>query len=189
MIDAVGNPKVLEFNCRMGDPETQPIIVRLKSDLVDLFEHAVERHARHGRRRNGIGARRSGVVLAAAGYPDAPRKGDVITGLPDQRQTRANVIQTCTCTMPALRWTAQSRSSTGGRVLCVTALGDSVRQAQRAAYAAVREHPVFAGCNIARDIGHRALVTGKALTACAGSGSIGDAQRLRIAHPRASIRP
>ena len=80
MIDAAGNPKVLEFNCRLGDPETQPMMVRLKSDLVDLIEHGVngtlDRAEAEWDRRAALG-----VVLAAAGYPDSPRAGDVIEGL------------------------------------------------------------------------------------------------------------
>jgi len=156
MVDAAGHPKLLEFNCRMGDPETQPIMARLKSDLVDLLLHAV------GGTLDAVEAewdRRAalGVVLAAAGYPDAPRKGDVITGL--ERVTEAE--------HPGVAvfhaGTAQADGRvvvSGGRVLCVTALGDSVRLAQRAAYGAVGEIR-FDGMQYRTDIGHRAIAPRK----------------------------
>ena len=152
MIDALGQPKVLEFNCRMGDPETQPIIVRLKSDLVDLLEHAVagtlDRVDAEWDRRTALG-----VVLAAHGYPDSPRKGDAIRGLdelnaashPDVHVFHAGTVGDGDAVVTA-----------GGRVLCVTALGDSVKQAQRAAYAAVGGIE-FDGMQYRKDIGHRAL--------------------------------
>jgi phosphoribosylamine--glycine ligase len=158
MIDAAGQPKVLEFNCRLGDPETQPIMVRLKSDLVELVLHAI------GGKLGTVEAewdRRAalGVVLAASGYPDAPRKGAAISGL--DRVTEAG--------HPAVKvfhaGTAEVDGQvvvSGGRVLCVTALGDSVRQAQRAAYAAVDEIR-FDGMQYRTDIGHRALVARKTL--------------------------
>jgi len=155
MIDAAGNPKVLEFNCRLGDPETQPIIARLKTDLVELVLHAVngtlDRAEAEWDRRTALG-----VVLAAAGYPDHPRRGDAIAGLervtagahPDVRVFHAG--------------TALDEGRTvvsGGRVLCVTALGDSVRLAQRAAYAAIAEIR-FDGMQYRGDIGFRALARG-----------------------------
>ena len=152
MIDAAGNPKVLEFNCRLGDPETQPIIMRLKSDLVDLLLHAVEgtldaAEAEWDRRAA------LGVVLAAAGYPGNPRRGDAITGLPadapDVKVFHAGTEQRDGDVVVA-----------GGRVLCVTALGDSVKQAQRAAYAAIAGIH-FDGMQYRRDIGHRALAPRK----------------------------
>jgi len=148
MIDAGGNPKVLEFNCRMGDPETQPIVVRLKSDLVDLLEHAVagtlDAAEPEWDRRAALG-----VVLAAAGYPDSPRRGDAITGLdvavPDVKVFHAGTGERDGRVVV-----------TGGRVLCVTALGDSLKQAQRAAYAAIAGLH-FDGMQYRTDIGHRAL--------------------------------
>ncbi|MEO8754187.1 MAG: phosphoribosylamine--glycine ligase [Casimicrobiaceae bacterium] len=156
MIDAQGNPKVLEFNCRLGDPETQPIMMRLKSDLVDLFERGINgtldvAEAEWDRRAA------LGVVLAAAGYPEQPRKGDVIEGLdriaaathPDVHVFHAGTTSDNGATV-----------ASGGRVLCVTALGDSVRQAQRAAYAAVAEIR-FAGMQFRTDIGHRAIAPRK----------------------------
>jgi len=156
MIDAAGNPRVLEFNCRLGDPETQPIMVRLKSDLVDLLEHGIngtlDAAEAEWDRRAALG-----VVVAAAGYPDQPRKGDVIEGLdrisdathPDVRVFHAGTALSDDTTVV-----------TGGRVLCVTALGDSVRHAQRAAYAAVAQVQ-FAGMQFRTDIGHRAIAPRK----------------------------
>jgi phosphoribosylamine--glycine ligase len=152
MIGADGAPKVLEFNCRMGDPETQPIMARLKSDFVDLVEHAIagtlDVAEAEWDRRAALG-----VVLAAAGYPDHPRKGDAIEGL--ERVTPAahpDVVVFHAGTAQADGRTVVS----GGRVLCVTALGDSVRLAQRAAYAAVGDIR-FAGMQFRTDIGHRAI--------------------------------
>lgn len=152
MIDADGQPKVLEFNCRMGDPETQPILVRLKTDLVDLLEHAVEgtldRVDAEWDRRTALG-----VVLASHGYPESPRKGDAIRGL-DQLNSASHpdvhVFHAGTVTAGDAVLTG------GGRVLCVTALGDSVKQAQRAAYAAI-DAIDFDGMQYRKDIGHRAL--------------------------------
>ena len=152
MIDAEGNPRALEFNCRLGDPETQPIMMRLKTDLVDLLEHAVEGTLdcveADWDRRAALG-----VVLAAAGYPDAPRKGDAISGL-DAAADDCKVFHAATAQVGAHVVTA------GGRVLCVTALGETVRQAQRSAYAAVADIR-FDGMQYRSDIGHRALAARK----------------------------
>jgi phosphoribosylamine--glycine ligase len=152
MIDAAGTPKVLEFNCRMGDPETQPIIVRLKSDLVNLVEHAVngtlDRAEVEWDRRSALG-----VVLAAHGYPEAPRKGDPIDGL--DRVTEA-AHPDCKVFHAGTALADGHVVVSGGRVLCVTALGDSVRQAQKSAYAAIAEIS-FAGMQHRTDIGHHAL--------------------------------
>ena len=152
MIDGAGHPKVLEFNCRMGDPETQPIMTRLKSDLVDLVQHAVDGTLdtieAEWDRRVALG-----VVLAAAGYPDAPRKGAAIGGLDRVNgEAHPDVYVFHAGTAPQDGRVVVS----GGRVLCVTALGDSVRQAQRAAYAAVSAIH-FDGMQYRTDIGHRAL--------------------------------
>jgi phosphoribosylamine---glycine ligase len=148
MIDDAGNPKVLEFNCRLGDPETQPILLRLKSDLFDLVEHAME-----GRldRLNAEWDRRPalGVVLAAAGYPDNPRRGDAISGVPPAGDD-FKVFHAGT-TLDGDRVV-----TSGGRVLCVTALGATLRLAQRRAYQVV-ESIRFDGMQFRRDIGHRAL--------------------------------
>ncbi|PWB57762.1 MAG: phosphoribosylamine--glycine ligase, partial [Nitrosomonadales bacterium] len=148
MIDAQGQVKTLEFNCRMGDPETQPIMMRLKSDLVTLAEHAVngtlDKAEAEWDRRVALG-----VVLAAAGYPDSPRKGDVITGLP-KPEADAHVFHAGTALVD------KNVVVSGGRVLCVTALGDSVRMAQTRAYQ-VADQIHFDGCQMRRDIGHRAV--------------------------------
>lgn len=148
MIDRNGNPRTLEFNCRMGDPETQPIMLRLKSDLVDLVEHAVngtlDQVEAQWDRRVALG-----VVLAAANYPDAPRKGDMITGLPQDLQD-AHVFHAGTALEDGRPVTS------GGRVLCVTALGESIRHAQARAYE-VASGIHFDGCQMRRDIGYRAI--------------------------------
>lgn len=148
MIDLAGNPKVLEYNCRMGDPETQPIMMRLKSDLFSLLEHAVSGTLHQVEaewdRRSALG-----VVLAALGYPEAPRTGDVITGLPPPGEDYM-VFHAGTTLRDGQVVTS------GGRVLCVTALGETVKMAQRRAYeVAAQIH--FAGMQMRHDIGHRAL--------------------------------
>ncbi|MGA8032119.1 MAG: phosphoribosylamine--glycine ligase [Casimicrobiaceae bacterium] len=152
MIDATGAPRVLEFNCRLGDPETQPIMARLRSDLVVLFDHALagtlDRIEAEWDRRAALT-----VVLAAAGYPASPRKGDVIDGL-DRITGDAHPGVTVFHAGTTLS-DGEVRVS-GGRVLGVTALGDSIRQAQRAAYAAVSAIH-FDGMQYRSDIGHRAL--------------------------------
>jgi len=141
--------KVLEFNCRMGDPETQPIIMRLRSDLFVLVEHALngtlDRAEAEWDRRAALG-----VVLAAEGYPEAPRKGDVIRGLPSAGDDY-HVFHAGT----ALNRDGDAVTA-GGRVLCVTALGDSVKIAQRRAYE-VADRISFPGCQMRRDIGFRAI--------------------------------
>ena len=148
MIGPEGSVKVLEFNCRLGDPETQPILMRLKTDLFSLLEHGIngtlDRIEAEWDRRTALG-----VVLATAGYPDAPRTGDVIVGLPKAEED-FHVFHAAT----ALRDEAVVTS--GGRVLTVTALGDSVRMAQRRAYQ-VAEQISFDGCQMRRDIGSRAI--------------------------------
>ena len=150
MIDAAGNARTLEFNCRLGDPEAQPMMLRLKSDLVELLVHAtngtLDRIDAEWDRRAALG-----VVLAAAGYPDRPRKGDPITGL-DALPEDCKVFHAGTALGDVRPVTA------GGRVLCVTALGETVRQAQRAAYAAVAGIH-FDGMQYRKDIGNRALAT------------------------------
>ena len=152
MIDAAGTPRVLEFNCRLGDPETQPIVARLKSDLVDLAEHAargtLDRTEAEWDRRAALG-----VVLAAAGYPESPRRGDPITGL--ERIDAARHPGVAVFHAGTALEGGQVVTS-GGRVLCVTALGDSVKLAQRAAYAAIAEIR-FEGMQFRTDIGHRAV--------------------------------
>jgi phosphoribosylamine--glycine ligase len=157
MITPDGSVKVLEFNCRMGDPETEVIMMRLKSSLVTLLEHALngtlDKVEAEWDRRTALGA-----VMAAHGYPEAPRKGDVIHGLAELP------------TMPAKEkdyqvfhaGTAMGGEdgneviTAGGRVLCVTALGDSVKMAQRRAYD-IAEQIHFDGCQMRHDIGYRAI--------------------------------
>lgn len=149
MIDDAGQPRVVEFNCRMGDPETQPIMMRLKSDLSDLIEAAIagrldEVEAEWDRRVA------LGVVLAAAGYPESPRKGDRITGLPTAASEDSHVFHAGTVQ------SGQDIVTAGGRVLCVTALGDNVRTAQKCAYDLV-DAIMFEGRQYRRDIGFRAI--------------------------------
>lgn len=148
MISADGKLRVLEFNCRMGDPETQPIIMRLKSDLVGLIEHALD--GKLDRTEAEWDTRVAlGVVLAAHGYPDTPRKGDAIRGLP-AAQDDYHVFHAGTAV------NGTDIVTSGGRVLCVTALGSNVRAAQRRAYE-IAEQVRFDGMQYRRDIGHRAM--------------------------------
>jgi len=148
MIDRAGNPRTLEFNCRLGDPEAQPIIVRLKSDLLELIERALagslDRAEAHWDRRSALG-----VVLAAPGYPEAPHKGDRIDGLPKPTAD-------CRVFHAGTRLEGKNVLTGGGRVLCVTALGDSVKMARTRAYEAV-ERIRFEGMQFRHDIGARAL--------------------------------
>lgn len=152
MIGRGGGVKVLEFNCRMGDPETQPILMRLKSDLVALIEHALDgtldKVEAEWDRRLALG-----VVLAARGYPDAPQKGDAIHGLPGPEED-CHVFHAGT----ALNGTDVVTS--GGRVLTVTVLGGNLSAAQRRAYE-VAGRIRFEGMQFRRDIGHRALAAGR----------------------------
>jgi phosphoribosylamine--glycine ligase len=153
MISPDGGIKVLEFNCRLGDPETQPIMLRLKSDLLKLVEHGVngtlDSVEVEWDRRTALG-----VVMAAAHYPDTPRTGDVISGLPDRGEEDAHVFHAGTQLLDGKVVTS------GGRVLCVTALGDSVRMAQRRAYQ-IADEIHFDGSQMRRDIGFRAIKTAK----------------------------
>ena len=148
MIAPDGAVRALEFNCRMGDPETQPIMMRLKSDLLTLVQNAVngtlDRVEVQWDRRVALG-----VVLAAAGYPDAPRNGDALGALPHD-EADVHVFHAGTTDLDGRIVTS------GGRVLCVTALGDTVRVAQRRAYD-VADRIRFPGCQMRRDIGHRAI--------------------------------
>ncbi len=148
MIDEHGNPKTLEFNCRMGDPETQPIMARLKTDLVNVMEHAVngtlDSIALEWDRRTAMG-----VVMAAAGYPDAPVKGANITGIPHDTSD-------CITFHAGTSLNGGQLSVSGGRVLCVVGLGDTVKSAQKHAYDVV-EQIQFEGAQFRKDIGWRAL--------------------------------
>ena len=148
MIDAHGQPRTVEFNCRLGDPETQPILMRLKSDLFDLFAHAtdgtLDEVELHWDRRVALG-----VVVAAAGYPGTPRKGDAIHGIPAEAADGI-VFHAGTELRDGKLLTS------GGRVLCVTVLADSVKQAQPRAYEMLQAIR-FDGMQYRKDIGHRAL--------------------------------
>ncbi|MBX3687126.1 MAG: phosphoribosylamine--glycine ligase [Rhodocyclaceae bacterium] len=149
MIDPEGRPRVVEFNCRMGDPETQPIMMRLKTDLVELLEAAIAGKLDNAEaewdRRFALG-----VVIAAAGYPENPRKGDQIIGLPEGEADDVHVFHAGTADVDGKIVT------NGGRVLCVTALGDNVKTAQKLAYATA-DKIEFAGKQYRRDIGYRAI--------------------------------
>jgi phosphoribosylamine--glycine ligase len=148
MIDAQGQPRTVEFNCRLGDPEAQVILMRLKSDLFELLMHAtdgtLDKVELQWDRRTALG-----VVMAAHGYPAAPRRGDAVTGLPAAAPD-LHVFHAATHQQDGAMVTS------GGRVLCVTALGDSVRLAQQRALAAVRQVH-FNGAQWRNDIGHRAI--------------------------------
>jgi phosphoribosylamine--glycine ligase len=151
MIGPQGQLKVLEFNCRMGDPETQPILMRLKSDLLEALLSATDTDPAVLAKVELSWDRRFalGVVLAAANYPSTPRKGDAIQGLPADHD-ELMVFHAAT------RLVDPQILSDGGRVLCVTALGDTVRQAQVHAYEVV-DAIHFDGMQYRRDIGHRAV--------------------------------
>ncbi len=158
MVGDDGAPKVLEFNCRMGDPETQPIMMRLKTDLMMLLEAGVsgrlDQVEAEWDRRTALA-----VVMAAAGYPDAPRKGDAIHGLPHKGDTLLGVPKLSEEVQVFHAGTQLEGSElivSGGRVLAVTALGDSVRMAQTRAYE-VADQIRFNGSQMRRDIGFRAL--------------------------------
>jgi len=148
MITKDGRVRVLEFNCRMGDPETQPILVRLKSDLVELIERALSGML-DGTEADWDRRVALAVVLAAHGYPDNPRKGDVIRGLPPPEED-------CRVFHAGTALEGRDVVVSGGRVLAVTALGGNVSAAQRRAYEMV-EKIRFEGMQYRRDIGHRAL--------------------------------
>ena len=152
MISGNGELKVLEFNCRMGDPETQPIMMRLKSDLTVLLDAAIDGKLDSAEAewdpRVALG-----VVLAAANYPEDPRKGDVISGLPADGED-FHVFHAGTAL------SGKDVVTSGGRVLCVTALGHNTRTAQRRAYEVV-DQIRFDGMQQRRDIGHRAVGSGR----------------------------
>jgi len=148
MIDATGTPKTLEFNCRMGDPETQPIMARLRTDLLTIMNHAVngtlDQIELQWDRRTALG-----VVMAAANYPDTPRSGDVITGI-------APETSDCITFHAGTTLKDGKLTTSGGRVLCVVGLADTMKMVQKLTYEAVdRIH--FDGAQFRRDIGWRAL--------------------------------
>ncbi|MFM7707608.1 MAG: phosphoribosylamine--glycine ligase, partial [Gammaproteobacteria bacterium] len=154
MIAPDGTPNVLEFNCRFGDPETQPIMCRLRSDLVTLCEAALE--GRLDRASMDWDPRAAlGVVLAAGGYPETVRKGDAIAGLDAAAALPGKVFHAGTALVSGRVTTA------GGRVLCAVGLGDTVGEAQSAAYALV-DRICWDGMLCRRDIGHRAIARERA---------------------------
>lgn len=149
MVAPDGTPKVLEFNCRFGDPETQPIMMRLKSDLTELCLTAI--HGKLDEAKVEWDNRCAvGVVLAAGGYPDSYRKGDVISGLPTKENESQKVFHAGTTIK------GNSVVTNGGRVLCAVALGDSVTDAQRSAYELVKQIS-WDQVYYRTDIGHRAI--------------------------------
>lgn len=149
MIDADGTPKVIEYNCRFGDPETQPMMLRLQSDLVELIEAAnrveLDKTTIEFDSRAAVG-----VVLAAAGYPGDYPKGDVISGLKVDYAEGQKVFHAGT------KQVGDDIVTAGGRVLCATALGHTVTQAQQAAYELVKEVH-WAGVEYRTDIAYRAI--------------------------------
>lgn len=149
MIDATGQPKVIEFNCRFGDPETQPIMMRLQSDLVEL---CLAGSTGRLEQVDSIWDERAalGVVIAAGGYPDGYRKGDVITGLPHTDNTDAKVFHAGTVL------SGDEVTTAGGRVLCATALGGTIAEAQQHAYQLTRQIS-WEGSFYRHDIGYRAI--------------------------------
>jgi phosphoribosylamine--glycine ligase len=148
MIDAHGNPKTLEFNCRMGDPETQPIMARLKGDYSKVVEQAIagtlDTVELEWDRRTALG-----VVLAAHNYPDSPRRGDRISDIPAETDDSVTFHAGTTLADGKL-------TTSGGRVLCVVGLADSVRSAQSVAYETINQIS-FDGMQYRHDIGYRAL--------------------------------
>jgi len=149
MIDAAGQPKVIEFNCRFGDPETQPIMMRLQSDLVELCLAGSTGRLDHV---DSLWDERAalGVVIAAGGYPDTYRKGDIIKGLPQSDNKDAKVFHAGTVLA------GEDVTTAGGRVLCATALGETIAQAQQQAYQLTRQIS-WEGSFYRHDIGHRAI--------------------------------
>lgn len=149
MIDAEGNPSVIEYNCRFGDPETQPIMHRLQSDLADLclaaLDRTLDQHTAQWDPRPAVG-----VVLAAGGYPGSYEKDHAITGLDSDWPASTKVFHAGT------RQDGDAITTQGGRVLCVSALGDSIRDAIDAAYRGV-DHISWDGMVCRRDIGWRAI--------------------------------
>jgi phosphoribosylamine--glycine ligase len=148
MIDADGTPKVLEYNCRLGDPETQPIMMRLGTDLMDLCLCAIDGNLAHAS-INWDPRPALGIVMAAAGYPGDYSKGQVIRGLAAQATADCKVFHAGTVRR------GSETVTNGGRVLCVTALGDSIQHAQRRAYERVRSID-WEGAYFRTDIGYRA---------------------------------
>lgn len=161
MIAPDGNVKVLEFNCRMGDPEAEVIMLRLKTNFITLVENAIygslDKIEAEWDRRTALG-----VVMAAHGYPDSPRKGDVIHGLSElaSMETSEKDFYVFHAGTAKGGENGEEIVTAGGRVLCVAALGDSVKMTQRRVYE-IAEHIHFDGCQMRRDIGYRAINHGR----------------------------
>jgi phosphoribosylamine--glycine ligase len=149
MIDARGNPKILEYNCRFGDPETQPILLRLRSDLVELCQAALDKRL-HEVKAEWDSRAALGVVLAAGGYPAHYDKGLIINGLSEAAALEGKIFHAGTRAEKGKIVTA------GGRVLCACGLGETVHEAQSKAYALVKQIR-WEGVYYRTDIGHRAL--------------------------------
>lgn len=157
MVAKDGTPKVLEYNCRFGDPETQPIMMRLQSDLVELcdaaLDHRLDQIKAQWDHRSSVG-----VVLATGGYPESYNKGDIITGLPES--TSASTLPPTNLSTKVFHAGTEEKNgeivTAGGRVLCVVALGDNVTKAQANAYEQVK-HIHWDNIYYRTDIGHRAI--------------------------------
>jgi len=158
MIDQSGDPYVIEFNCRFGDPETQPILMRLKSSMVDLVAQGLEGQLPNEAKWDTRPA--LGIVIASKGYPETSSKGDVIAGLPELNTEDDNAVKVFhagTAFSNSDEAAAKKEVLTnGGRVLCVTALADTISDAQQAALA-VTGAISFDGAHYRRDIGHHAI--------------------------------
>ncbi len=149
MIDSTGNPKVIEFNCRFGDPETQPILLRMKSDIVELCQTAVDGNLNQCDSKWDDRAS-VGIVLAAGGYPASYHKGDAISGLPETEVDGEKVFHAGT------KLEGEQVVTSGGRVLCATALGNTVTEAQQRAYQ-LAEKISWNGAFYRKDIAYRAI--------------------------------
>ncbi len=169
MIDKSGDPYVIEFNCRFGDPETQPILMRLQSSMIDLIAQGLAGHLPHEAKWDTRPA--LGIVLASKGYPESSSKGDVIAGLPELDADNTSLVKVFHAgtafsqdgtTIDSQKVShnndnnAKEVITNGGRVLCVTALADSILDAQQAALA-VTAAISFDGAHYRRDIGHHAI--------------------------------
>jgi phosphoribosylamine--glycine ligase len=158
MIDQAGDPYVIEFNCRFGDPETQPILMRLQSSMVDLVAQGLAGQLPSNAKWDTRPA--LGIVVASKGYPETSSKGDVIAGLPELDASHANAVKVFHAGTAFSDSSAvdnkQEVVTNGGRVLCVTALADNISDAQQAALA-VTGAISFDGAQYRRDIGHHAI--------------------------------
>ena len=161
MIDDAGDPYVIEFNCRFGDPETQPILMRLQSSMVDLVAQGLE--GKLPSEANWDERPALGIVIASKGYPETSSKGDVIAGLPELNSDNQNSVKVFHAGTAFSHENAPSNEkevvTNGGRVLCVTALADSISDAQQAALT-VTAAISFDGAHYRRDIGHHAIARG-----------------------------